>query len=135
MIIAGWALAQEPVFLPALTVRQAAAPHDTLVLVVIAVLAGGAILFASLATLFELVLRGDFDPGAPAAAPIPEAMMAASPSAPLARVALALIGGVGGLTLAGTRWAHVVGVVCLLGFVVVGFVAVAPAQIAAGDDP
>jgi hypothetical protein len=68
--------------------------------------------------------------------PIPEAMMAASPSAPLARVALALlIGGVGGLTLAGTRWAHAVGVVCLLGVVVVGFVAVAPAQIAADDDP
>ncbi|MGZ4316812.1 MAG: cytochrome d ubiquinol oxidase subunit II, partial [Gaiellaceae bacterium] len=67
-IIAGWALAQAPVLLPGLTVRQAVAPHDTLVGVVVAVLAGGAILFPSLALLFRLVLRGTFDAGWPPAA-------------------------------------------------------------------
>ena len=40
-IVAGWAVAQEPLLLRNLTIRQAAAPHDTLVVVVVAVLAGG----------------------------------------------------------------------------------------------
>jgi cytochrome bd-type quinol oxidase subunit 2 len=57
-IVAGWALAQKPVFLPGLAVRQAAAPHDTLVAVVVAVLAGAVILFPSLAALFRLTLTG-----------------------------------------------------------------------------
>jgi hypothetical protein len=35
-ILAGWALAQKPTMLSGLTIRHAAAPHDTLVLVVIA---------------------------------------------------------------------------------------------------
>ena len=46
-IIAGWALAQNPIFLPGLTIKQAAAPHDTLVVVVVAVVVGAAILFPS----------------------------------------------------------------------------------------
>src|SRR5439155_28801 len=41
-IIAGWALAQSPVFLEGLTVREAAAGRDTLVAVTVAVLAGAA---------------------------------------------------------------------------------------------
>jgi hypothetical protein len=57
-IIAGWALAQQPVFLRDLTIEQAAAGHDTLVAVVVAVLGGAAILFPSLALLFRLVLGG-----------------------------------------------------------------------------
>src|SRR2546421_11455329 len=57
-IIAGWALAQSPVFLEGLTVREAAAGRDTLVAVTVAVLAGAAILFPSLALLFRLVLSG-----------------------------------------------------------------------------
>ena len=44
-IIAGWALARWPTILPGLTVDQAAAGHDTLVCVVVAVLAGGVIVF------------------------------------------------------------------------------------------
>jgi hypothetical protein len=40
-VVAGWAFARYPVLLPGLDVGQAAAPHDTLVAVVIAVLAGG----------------------------------------------------------------------------------------------
>src|SRR4051812_28539447 len=57
-IIAGWALAQSPTLLPGLTVEQAAAPHDTLVAVLVAIAAGAAILFPSLALLFRLVLGG-----------------------------------------------------------------------------
>lgn len=137
-IIAGWALAQQPILLPGLTIRQAAAPHDTLVLVVIAVLAGGAILFPSLAALFGLVLRGRFDPGAAALAPQAPSvgdLGAASARAPVARLAVAcLIAGFGLLTVADASWAHGIGVVCLLGFVVLGFVAMAPAEIAAGED-
>src|SRR6185312_8270890 len=63
-VVAGWALAQRPVLLKGLTVQQAAAPHDTLVLVVIAVLAGAVLLFPSLALLFRLVLAGRFDEAA-----------------------------------------------------------------------
>ena len=47
-IVAGWALAQSPIFLPGLTVKQAAAPHDVLVAVTVAVLGGAVILFPSL---------------------------------------------------------------------------------------
>ena len=57
-IVAGWALAQQPEILPGLTVREAAAPDDTLIAIVIAVVAGGIILFPSLVLLFRLALRG-----------------------------------------------------------------------------
>src|SRR5207302_5159020 len=67
-IIAGWAIARWPMILPGLTIRQAAAGHDTLVWVVVCVLAGGAILFPSLALLFRLALTGRFH-AAPGAAP------------------------------------------------------------------
>ena len=40
--------------------------HDTLVLVVVVVLAGAVVLFPSLALLFALVLRGRLDPGSAA---------------------------------------------------------------------
>ena len=55
-IIARWALAQSPVFLPGLTIRAAAAPRTTLIAVIFAVLGGAVILFPSLALLFRLVL-------------------------------------------------------------------------------
>ena len=60
-VVAGWALAQNPVFLSGLTVEQAAASHDVLVAVLVAVVAGGAILFPSLGVLFRLLLRGQLD--------------------------------------------------------------------------
>lgn len=138
-IIAGWALAQEPTFLRGLTIRQAAAPHDTLVLVVVVVLAGAAILFPSLALLFRLVLGGRLDAGAVAAAPGPRAerrqLISASASGLPARSAVGcLIGALGFLTLADARWAHAIGVLCVFGVVILGFVAVAPAQIATAGD-
>jgi cytochrome d ubiquinol oxidase subunit II len=55
-IIAGWALAQQPRFLSGVTVEQAAAPHDTLVAVIVAILAGAIILFPSLTLLLRLTL-------------------------------------------------------------------------------
>jgi cytochrome d ubiquinol oxidase subunit II len=132
-IIAGWALAQQPTLLPGLTVAQAAAPHDTLVAIVIAVLAGAAILFPSPTLLFRLVVRGTFEAGAGAARRVvpPTAVLEASGAGLLARGAGAsLIGGVGFLTLADASWAHTVGVICLLAFIVLGFVAVGPDQLA-----
>ncbi|MGH3852868.1 MAG: cytochrome d ubiquinol oxidase subunit II [Pseudonocardiaceae bacterium] len=136
-VIAGWALAQRPVFLPGLTITQAAASRDTVVAVVVAVLAGAVILFPSLALLFRLVLRGRFDPARPAQPVQP--VTPAAPVAPrashsrlLARVAGAcLIAGFGLLTVADAGWAHAVGVVCLLAVVALGFLAATPAAVAA----
>jgi cytochrome d ubiquinol oxidase subunit II len=138
-IIAGWALAQQPLLLPGLTIRQAAAPHDTLVLVVIVVLAGGAILFPSLALLFRLVLSGRVGHGAGEAAAVPEVsgralVSAATGPGIAARAAVAcLVAGFGLLTIADAGWAHAIGVVSLLAFVGLGFAAVAPGELAAGD--
>ncbi len=137
-VLAGWALAQRPLLLKGLSVRQAAAPHDTLVLVVVAVLAGATILFPSLALLFRLVLRGRLDHGAhdQPRSPEPEraglgALLAPSASGLLARGAGAcLLAGFGFLTVAEAGWAHAIGIAALLGFLLAGFLAVAPAQLA-----
>jgi cytochrome d ubiquinol oxidase subunit II len=138
-VIAGWALAQRPLLLRGLTVQQAAAPHDTLVLVVIAVLAGATILFPSLALLFRLVLAGRLghDPAAeqpPLSAAA--AVLGASRSGLLGRVAAAcLLAGFGFLTIAEAGWAHAIGAVALLAFLPCGFLAVTPAQMADADPP
>jgi cytochrome d ubiquinol oxidase subunit II len=141
-IVAGWALAQQPRFLPGLTIDQAAAPHDTLVAVIVATVGGGIILFPSLALLLRLTLGGRLGHGAPdedhgggdgretaveprgrtagALLPVGEGLAA--------RVAGAcLVGGLGLLTAAETGWAHAIGVVLLFTFVVAGFLATIPA--------
>jgi cytochrome d ubiquinol oxidase subunit II len=135
-IVAGWALAQNPVFLAGLTVRQAAAPHDTLVAVVVAVVAGGVILFPSLGLLFRLVLGGRLEGEATASGSTRPATGVLSVSAPglLGRLACGLfVAGTGFLTVAEAGWAHAIGVMFLLAFVVVGFLAVRPAEIAASS--
>jgi cytochrome bd ubiquinol oxidase subunit II len=151
-IVAGWALAQEPLLLRNLTIRQAAAPHDTLVLVVVAVLAGGAVLAPSLGLLFRLVLGGRLDHGAkvatetgagppaattasagggPAAGSDSRRIVAASASGLAARGAVAaFVIGFGTLTLADAGWAHVIGVIAFFSFILLGFVAVSPAELA-----
>jgi cytochrome d ubiquinol oxidase subunit II len=130
-IVAGWALAQSPRFLPGLTVRQAAASHDTLVAVLVAILAGGALLVPSLATLFRLTLRGHLDHAEPdEGPPPPRGRRAAEPLRPklLVRVAAALlIAGLGFTTVADAQWAHVLGATCLLAFVATGFRVALPA--------
>lgn len=140
-IIAGWALAQKPLLLRGLTIRQGAAPHDTLVLVVVAVIAGGAFLAPSLALLFRLVLGGRLDhaaqtaldvsaePGSPGSPS--RQIVAASGSGLAARGAGgAFLIGFAMLTLADAGWAHVIGVLAFFCFIGLGFVAVAPAALA-----
>jgi cytochrome d ubiquinol oxidase subunit II len=58
-IVAGWALAQRPYLLPPeLTVREAAAPDETLLALVIAACVGMALLIPALVWLFRLALSG-----------------------------------------------------------------------------
>ncbi|HWB23082.1 MAG TPA: cytochrome d ubiquinol oxidase subunit II [Gaiellaceae bacterium] len=120
--IVGWALAQNPVFLPGLTVRQAAAPHDTQLVLTIAVAAGAVLLFPSLALLFRLTLGGQLGHGElrGEVAQVPGADW--HPGGTERRLAGAfLIGGAGFLTAASTGWAHAIGVACLFGFVICGY--------------
>jgi cytochrome d ubiquinol oxidase subunit II len=142
-IVAGWALAQQPRFLPGLTVEQAAAPHDTLVAVIVAVVGGGIVLFPALALLLRLTLGGALGHGG-AQEPGPASGVAGGRRAPVrlapdvaGRTAAAcLVAGLGLLTIAEAGWAHAVGVVALLGFVVAGFLGAAPALLEAPhDDP
>jgi len=130
--IAGWALAQNPRFLAGLTVRQAAAGHDVQVAVVVAVLAGGLILFPSLALLFRLTLAGRL--GAAELAEPRRGRAGAPPrgSRAVARLAAAaLVAGIGLLTVANAPAAHAIGIACLLAFVAFGFRAAVPLEQAA----
>ncbi|HEX3873577.1 MAG TPA: cytochrome d ubiquinol oxidase subunit II [Solirubrobacteraceae bacterium] len=125
-MIAGWAIAQNPILLPGLTIAAAAAPHDTLVCVVVAIVAGGVILFPSLGLLFRLVLIGQLDHASPQtlAPRTPRAVLSASRAGLLARLAGAsFLIGLGCLTIADARWAHLIGVFGLLGFGIAGFFA------------
>jgi cytochrome d ubiquinol oxidase subunit II len=126
-MIAGWAVAQNPILLPGLTIAQAAAPHDTLVCLVVAIVAGGLILFPSLGLLFRLVLAGQLDHAKPQPPPAPRtarALLSASRAGLLARLAGAcFVVGFGLLTVADARWAHAIGIFAFLGFAVTGFLA------------
>ena len=116
LVVADWAFARWPTLLPGLTVDQAAAPHDTMVAVVVAVLAGAVLLFPALALLFTLTLRGHL--GAHGAEAEPVAPAGQSGVAQLllgptlgARLAVALlIVGIGLLNAADAPWAHAIGV-------------------------
>jgi cytochrome bd ubiquinol oxidase subunit II len=132
-VIAGWALARYPTLLPGLSLHQAAAPHDTLICVVVAVLAGGAILFPSLVLLFRLTLAGHLqtpgaetdDPSAPR-----EALIALGPGLS-GRLAVALlVVGIGLLNGADASWAHALGVISLFGFMICAFAAIVPRALA-----
>ena len=128
-IIAGWALAQSPVFLEGLTVREATAGRNTLVAVTVSVLAGAAILFPSLALLFRLVLGGDLGGGEGASGRPVQArsLLAALTPSLLPRLAIAcLVAGIGFLTVADAAWAHTLGVLCLFAFIVTAFPAALP---------
>jgi cytochrome bd ubiquinol oxidase subunit II len=130
-IIAGWALAQSPHFLPGLTIEAAAAPRTTLIAVTVAVLGGAVILFPSLALLFRLDLTGRLAERGESVdlRPTPRLVRAARHGF-LARAALAcLIAGIGLLTVAETAWAHALGIVSLFGFVAFGFPAALPPHV------
>jgi cytochrome d ubiquinol oxidase subunit II len=124
--IAGWALAQNPVFLRGLTVREAAAGHDTLIALVVAVIAGGVILFPSLALLFRLTLGGMLGhAGTTGGEQFLRGRGTLRRSVHGGRIAAAsLVAGIGFLTLADAAWAHAVGVAFLFSFIVAGYRAV-----------
>jgi cytochrome bd ubiquinol oxidase subunit II len=124
-IIAGWALSRWPTILPGLTVDEAAAGHDTLVCVVVAVLVGAVILFPSLALLFSLTLAGRLRGPEVAVSESSSPKRGTTNVRLLARLAGAcLIAGFGLLTVADAGWAHALGVVSLFGFVVCAFGAI-----------
>jgi cytochrome d ubiquinol oxidase subunit II len=134
--IAGWALAQNPVFLKGLTIREAAAGHDTLVAVVVAVLVGGLLLFPSLALLFRLTLGGELRDSGPGLVETPvESRRRGLVSVRLdARLSVAfLVAGIGFLTIANAGWAHAIGVACFFGFILSGFRAALPPGIVDAD--
>src|SRR5438445_3802974 len=133
-IIAGWALAQRPTFLPGLTIEEAAASRGALIAILASVAAGAIVLLPSLALLFALVLRGRFDAEASEIDFLPATRMPVTgrPGLVLAAAGSLVVGAF--LMIAfEAGWAHVIGVLGLLAFVALGFFALAGA-IAAGDE-
>jgi cytochrome d ubiquinol oxidase subunit II len=130
LIIAGWALARWPILLPGLTVDGAAAGHDTLVWLVVAVVVGGALTFPSLGLLFALALTGRFQGDErPALGRIARRASFGPRWSPRAAVAC-FIAGIGLLVFADAAWAHAIGVLCLFGFIVAAFLAIVPRALA-----
>ena len=130
-VIGGWALARYPTLLPGLTVHRAAAPRDTLICLIVAVLAGGALLFPSLALLFRLTLGGHLQPATPVQeGPSPGTAIPLRPGLGVRATVALLIVGIGMLNAADAPWAHVIGVVSLFGFIIVGFAAIVPPALA-----
>ena len=116
-VIAGWALGQSPYLLPGLTIEHAAAPRNTLIAVVVAVVAGGIILFPSLVVLFRLTLGGRLAAGESAADAPAERHPVPGAGSLVGRGAVALLViGLGFLTLANPGWAHAIGTCALLAF-------------------
>jgi cytochrome bd ubiquinol oxidase subunit II len=118
-IIAGWGVAQSPDLLPGLTIEEAAAGRSTLWALLVSIAAGLVVLVPSLALLYGLVLRGRFDPSAPARQEVPR------PRATSARRSLAVAAGallvVGvALLLVGEGAAVAVGILALVGYAVFG---------------
>jgi cytochrome bd ubiquinol oxidase subunit II len=134
--IAGWALAQNPVFLHGLTIHEAAAGHDTLVAVVVAILVGALLLFPSLALLFRLTLGGKLRDSGPSSveAPVGSRRRGLVSVRLDTRLSVAfLVAGIGFLTVANAGWAHAIGVACFFGFILSGFRAALPPDIVDSD--
>jgi cytochrome d ubiquinol oxidase subunit II len=132
-VVIGWALAQRPELLPGLTVDEAAAGRSTLIATLVGVALGGLVLVPSLATLFGLVLRGQFDKHVTSG----EAPPRRHPSPPrrISVLALALVLGAAGAPLVlafdgGPLLA--VGIVSLLAFVAVASLAIVSALASLG---
>jgi cytochrome bd ubiquinol oxidase subunit II len=136
LVVADWAVARWPTLLPGLTVDQAAAPHDTMVAVVVAVLAGAVLLFPAVTLLFALTLRGHLavhgreTKSTSSAGRSDVAQLLLGPMLG-GRLAVALlIVGIGMLNVADAPWAHAIGVASLLVFIIVAFAALVPAALA-----
>src|SRR5436305_3266816 len=129
-IIAGWALARWPTILPGLTIDDAASGHDTLVWILVSVLVGAAFTLPSLGLLFGLTLTGRFEVDErPAFGGIARRATFGPCWATRAAVSC-FIAGIGLLTFADAAWAHAIGVVCLLGFIVAAVLAIVPPALA-----
>jgi cytochrome d ubiquinol oxidase subunit II len=122
-IVAGWALAQRPRFLPGLTVGQAAAGRSTLLALIIAVAAGALVLVPSLILLFRLFLRGRLDPDTVPAAETPQTTAPPTKpgTLPAAFAGATLLVGVAITVLAEPGWVLVAGVVCLVACAITTF--------------
>jgi cytochrome d ubiquinol oxidase subunit II len=121
-IIAGWAAAQEPTFLPGLTIQQAAAGRSTLIATIVAVAVGLVVLVPALVLLFGLFLHGQFD--RPPDEASPQARAVGAPGRQTA-TAIALIGGLAGtglLVLADNGWLKALGVASLVACAISTFV-------------
>jgi cytochrome bd ubiquinol oxidase subunit II len=129
-IIAGWALAQRPTFLPGLTIDEAAAGRSTLIALLLSIVIGALLLLPSLALLFGLVLRGRFD--APVATEtIPPDRTPPGDGFPTRLVASAaglLAIGSGLMLVFDDPWARIAGVIALFAFMGTAFVALASRQ-------
>jgi cytochrome d ubiquinol oxidase subunit II len=127
-LVGGWALAQNPLLLQGLTVRQAAAPDTVMTLLVVVILAGGVILFPSLGLLFRLVLRGRFDapPSVELRAPLAGRSGGLAPALTATRIAGACFAiGAAFLVIGDSAWPHAIGVAALVAFIVLGLSALA----------
>ena len=127
-VVGGWALAQNPMLLPGLTVREAAAPDNVQLLLVISILAGGLILFPSLGLLFRLVLRGSFSAAPHVERAVPPAPPAGSLAATVTETRLAgacFVIGAAFLVIGDSAWPHAIGVAALGAFIVLGLSALA----------
>jgi cytochrome d ubiquinol oxidase subunit II len=122
-IIAGWALAQQPTFLPGLTIEQAAAGDATLVATLVGLVVGLAIVVPSLFVLFRLVLRGRLDSGPPVGdGPVPATVTSAGGARGLrGATAACLLAGVA-LLLFGGDLANAIGALALITFCALGAV-------------
>jgi len=120
-IVGGWAVAQQPMLLPGLTVHEAAAGRATLVAILVGVLAGSLVLIPSLALLFRLVLRGAFDPRPKhhRAGAEPRRALTA-PGAAWSRIVVTAAAVGTGLALLGGGWREPLGIATLLAAAAVG---------------
>jgi cytochrome d ubiquinol oxidase subunit II len=122
--VTGWAVAQQPRFLPGLTVSQAAAGRSTLTAVVTTVVLGAIVLVPSLMLLFGLVLRGRLDAGAaPGTSAVAVQSATGGHRRGLAGVfALgSLVVGAGLLVFADAGWVHAVAIACLCAYAASAF--------------
>jgi cytochrome bd ubiquinol oxidase subunit II len=123
-LVAGWAAAQRPDFLPGLTVSQAAAGRATLITVLVVVGIGAVVVVPSLALLFGLVLRGRFDRARSLEAAVAP-REGGRPSPTLGAVLLGVLVAGALLAVFGTSWMLALGIALLLLFVLGGFVVLA----------
>jgi cytochrome bd ubiquinol oxidase subunit II len=123
-IVAGWGIAQQPRFLPGLTIQQAAAGHSTLVAIVIAAAIGAVVLVPSLVLLFRLFLTGHLDAGPGFRAQGVESRPPAAERHTRSLGALAVatfVIGVGATVFVDPGWGRVVGITCLFACAIATF--------------